>query len=127
MGLYLNKKEYQDNCIFKKNFIEEYCNLDIYPLVGILEKEAGLLSDIASHHSYPVNCIVYGNSELESIQFFKDNLQNFNPYGKVLISYIHESISDFNNIVLTDFVLSPENDIFKGYKKIKIHNNKTVA
>ena len=43
----LNKKIYPDSGVFKTKFIEEYCNLKIYPLVGILEREAGLLSDLA--------------------------------------------------------------------------------
>ena len=43
----LNKKKYTDNGIFKKVYIDEYCNLSIYPLIGILEKEAALLSEFA--------------------------------------------------------------------------------
>ena len=45
--LTLNKKEYPNNGIFKNVFIEEYCNLSIYPLIGVLEKEAALLSEFA--------------------------------------------------------------------------------
>jgi hypothetical protein len=46
----LNKKEYPD-IPFEEVYIEEYCNLHIFPLVGILEKEAGLMSDIAEAYN----------------------------------------------------------------------------
>ena len=39
----LNKREYTTN-EFKKKYIEEYHSLNIYPLVGIYEREAGLLN-----------------------------------------------------------------------------------
>ena len=45
----LNKQEYPDNGCFQREHIQEYCNLEIYPLVGILEREAGLsFQDIAN-------------------------------------------------------------------------------
>ena len=60
----INKKEYSDELgIFKDEFNEEYFNLKIYPLVGILEKEAGLLSDISEAYieeGIKTNCVVIG-------------------------------------------------------------------
>ncbi len=43
----LNKKEYHDTHFFEKRYIERYCNLSIYPLVGELERLAGFLNDLA--------------------------------------------------------------------------------
>ena len=62
----LNKKEYNDTGIFQKNLIQEYCNLQIYPLVGLLEREAGLLSDIAEEITKQggvVSFKIYGKNE----------------------------------------------------------------
>jgi len=121
----LNKKEYPDNGIFKKIYIEEYCNLNIYPLVGTLEKEAGLMSDFAEAYLSENNSLtynIYGNQELEDLLFLKDNLFNFNEIGDVF-TYVHESIKKYELIKLTDIVLAIPNEFMdnKFYKKIIIH------
>jgi glycosyltransferase involved in cell wall biosynthesis len=120
----LNQKEYQDNAIFKEKFIEEYCNLKIYPLVNEIETEAGLLSDFAEAFQdlqTPATCDIYG-AELESIQFLKDNLLNFVTESKIVIGYIDYTITQFENLKYTTVLLAPEHQEFdKLFKKVKIH------
>ena len=121
----LNKKEYPDNGIFQKIFIEEYCNLNIYPLVGILEKEAGLMSDFAEAYiaeNNSLNYNIYG-PDSEDILFLKDNLYNFNENTDNVFTYVHENIKKYELIKLTDIVLAIPNEFMdnKFYKKIIIH------
>ena len=49
MTIILNKKEYHDTTIVKVHH-EEYFNLKIIPSVGILEREIGLLNDLANEY-----------------------------------------------------------------------------
>ena len=63
----VNKNEIHN---FQKQYIEEYCNLEIYPQLGILEQEAGLLNDFCGK-----DFIIHG-SHSESKQFLRDNLKN---------------------------------------------------
>ena len=75
--LIINKKEYPNNSLFIQVPHNEYFNLKIYPLVGILEKEAGLLSDYAEAYALEgikCNFIIYSSHELETVQFFNDNI-----------------------------------------------------
>ena len=123
--LTLNKKEYPNNGIFKKVFIEEYCNLSIYPLIGILEKEAALLSEFAEafqSENKTLKYQIHGDSNLENIIFLKDNLKNFDEKSENTFSYIDESIKKFELIPESCIVLSNENDYFDKlyYKKIKV-------
>ena len=123
----LNKKQYPNNNIFKKIHIEEYCNLSIYPLVGILEKEAGLLSDIVegfNEENIATKYTIHGPHNLESIQFLKDNLlENTINYNPKIITYIHESIKKFDLLKITDIMLANENNYLnsKFSKKVSIH------
>jgi hypothetical protein len=113
----LNKREYTDNGCFERQHIEEYCNLSIYPLVGILEREAGLLNEFS-----PQNIIViHGNTPLESIEFLKDNLI-YETLNDIKITYIHESVKRFELIKLNDVMFCLENEYFNGLfeKKIKV-------
>jgi hypothetical protein len=120
--LILNKKEYnshegKDPCssnLFQKTFIQEYCNLNIYPLVGILEREAGLLSDFAEaiiEEGGIVSYQVYGNNT--RTEFVKDNLLNFDNiyinYNNV-ITYIDESIVKVELLKLSEIVLAIPNE-----------------
>jgi hypothetical protein len=106
----LNKDEIQ---LFEKKYIEEYCNLEIYPQVGILEQEAGLLNDFCGKE-----IIIHGNVT----NYFKDNIKSCDQ-NDIKISYIHESIKKFELIKLTDVILSLENEYFdkKFFRKVKIH------
>ena len=113
----LNKREYTDNGCFERQHIEEYCNLSIYPLVGTLEREAGLLNEFS-----PQNIIViHGNTPLESIEFLKDNLI-YETLNDIKITYIHESVKRFELIKLNDVMFCLENEYFDGLfeKKIKV-------
>ena len=126
----LNKKEYPDNGIFKEFHHKEYFNLKIYPLVGILEKEAGILSDLAeAYHNEGIDCnsVIYGSVHSERVQFVHDNLINFK--NKLITSdeylFTNKNISIiwvddvFNNysIVSGDIILSNENEVFeKSFK-----------
>ena len=114
----LNKKEYSDTGVFKTHYIDEYCNLQIYPLVGLLEREAGLLSDLIEAYQ-PLNASVkvYGNENLEDIQFIKDNLPP-DIGNSLYFYYIHDSFLDELPMV-PEMVLSVENDKFNELFKIK--------
>jgi hypothetical protein len=70
----IENKEYPDNGLFKENFIQKYCNLKIYPIIGILEKEIGLLSDFAEELNASI--IQYGNSDLETYQYVESLINN---------------------------------------------------
>jgi hypothetical protein len=122
----LNKKKY-----YTSEFIEEvsdkYCNLEIYPFVGILETEAGILSDLADSLGDTIYRL-YGDPELGSNQFVKDNLKNFFETGKytfIRISPEFTDIPDFNGV---DAVLCLENSVdttgftfrvkFRGIEKV---------
>jgi len=140
-SIILNKKKYKNSGIFKNGFIEEYCNLNIYPLVGILEREAGLLSDIdeaCTCENIQTGYTICGDNE--RTDFIKDNLLNF-THGN-FITYIDESIIDesiidesiideyIKNIEilkLSDFVLTIPNEFMDTqFKKINIHEMKKV-
>ena len=123
----LNKKQFPCSGLFEKTFIQEYCNLNIYPLVGVLEREAGLLSDFAEaiiEEGGIVSYQVYGNNE--RTEFIKDNLLNFDNiyinYNNV-ITYIDESIIKVELLKLSEIVLANENEFMDNQfdKKIKIH------
>jgi predicted O-methyltransferase YrrM len=143
----LNKKEYQNTNIFEHVHNEEYFNLKIYPLVGILEKEAGLLSDIAEGYlleEIKCNCIIYTSLENtslkntslqntslqnEKIQFFEDNLLNFETILITNDQYISKNknilwIDDsFTNyeIIEGDIVFSKENEYLNRFFKYKVN------
>ena len=137
----INKKEYSDELgIFKDVFNEEYFNLKIYPLVGVLEKEAGLLSDISEAYieeGIKTNCVVYGNSNFADISFLNDNLLNFEQVitttDEILFTNNHKTvlyyptvsneITDF--VKNADFILSPvSSELSKLFKyEIKIEGS----
>ena len=121
----LNKKEYTDNGIFENKFIQEYCNLNIYPLIGTLEKEAGLMSDLAE--VMDLSYQIYG-PDSEDIHVLKDNLLNFKQNGNNVIVYVHSSIKKFDLVSVGDIVLSMENSYFDNcfFKKVKIENTSKV-
>jgi len=122
----LNKKEYQDNGFFKTKYIEEYCNLKIYPGINELETEAGLMSDFAEAFAIeesPATFDIYGDSKLESIQFLQDNLLNSVNTSRIVIAYIDYAITRFTNLKYISVLLAPEHYKFDRlfFKKIVIH------
>ena len=124
----LNKKEYPDNGLFNKLIIEEYCNLSIYPLVGILEKEAGILSDFVeafNEENIATKYVIHGDHNLESIQFLKENLLKSNKQSQsdYKLTYIDDSIKKHNLLKITDIMLVKQNNYFdsKFSKKVNIH------
>ena len=110
---------------FKNVFIEEYCNLSIYPLVGILEKEAGLLSDFVeafNEENIATKYVIHGDHNLESIQFLKENLLKSNKQSQsdYKLTYIDDSIKKHNLLKITDIMLVKQNDYFDSkFSKIK--------
>jgi hypothetical protein len=114
----LNGKEY-NTTEFKKKYIEEYHSLNIYPLVGIYEREAGLLNDLAeayrNEYDLDVSIKVYGNNL--NLDFFKNEIK-FNR-GIPKISYIHESVKEVDLLDGCDIVLANEYTFLNNYKKIK--------
>ena len=128
----LNKKQFPCSGLFEKTFIQEYCNLNIYPLVGVLEREAGLLSDFAEaiiEEGGIVSYQVYGNNE--TTEFIKDNLLNFDNiyinYNNV-ITYIDESIVKVELLKLSEIVLAIPNQFMDKQfdKKINFNSQKVL-
>ena len=101
---------------FEKKYIDEYCNLNIYPKIGILEKEAGLLSDFAEHTGFGI--LVYGDDP--ELLFFKNLLPNGPDDCQGGISYIHSSFKELQTVKSCDVLLSNEYKHFDTvfYKKI---------
>ena len=107
----LNKKEYNDTGFFQKKYIEEYCNLNIYPKINEIETEAGLLSDIAeafAMENSPATFDIYGDSKSEAIQFLQDNLLNSVNISTIVIAYIDYAITRFTNLKYISVLLAPE-------------------
>ena len=127
----LNKKEYTDTGIFQKNFIQEYCNLHIYPLVGLLEREAGLLSDIAEEITKEggvVSYKIYGKNE--RTEFIEDNLHHFDNmyinYGNTII-YVDDSIVKYDLLQLGEIILSKQNNFMDNtFERIHIQTLEKV-
>ena len=116
----LNKKEYPYS--FTPKYIEEYCNLEIYSELNVLETEAGLLSDFAEAFELegkPASFVIYGNSE--GSEFLKDNLQNFHKNKVHFIGYISETIKKYNLITPEDVFLTQENDCFNRIYTHKVY------
>jgi glycosyltransferase involved in cell wall biosynthesis len=123
-SIILNKKKYNDSKIFEKIYIEEYCNLFIYPLVGILEREAGLMSEFAEAYlseNKSIDYIIYGSRE--DTKFLKDNLYHFKENEDTIFTYVSESIKKFDLITLSEIVLATPNEFMDKsfFKKVNIH------
>ena len=117
----INKKKYPDNGYFKLVLHEMYFNLQIYPMINQLEREAGLMSDLAEAYleeNITSKYQLYGPYD-ESIMFLEDNLRNFTDSGTNVIAY---TLTD--SPLSADILLSPEffNYDQTFFKKIKIKN-----
>ena len=111
-----------DNYNFEKVYIEEYCNLEIYPQIGIFERIAGFLNDFIDaylQNGQTVSIKLYGND----LDFLKDSLNKFDEKSITKISYVDESIKKFELIKVTDVILSTGNEYFDKIfdKKIEFH------
>ena len=110
----LNKDEIQ---LFEKKYIEEYCNLEIYPQVGILEQEAGLLNDFCGKE-----IIIHGNVT----NYFKDKTNIEDYLRKVIRGYtffIDEKVTKYLSIILGKTIT------MKTITRIRIpssHNHNTL-
>ena len=92
-------KKKKTNSEFIESISDEYCNLEIYPLVGILEREAGILSDLAELIN--AKYVLYGNNELESNQFVYSNLKNFKNSSRQVIARVS---SEFTGNITTESI-----------------------
>ena len=108
MTIILNKKEYHDTTIVKVHH-EEYFNLNIYPKAGILEREAGLLSELAEMFLGDCTFELLGAS-----QFLVDNLPKCS--GTNIITYLN-GIGEFNG----SFVLGQQDKSLDAMYKYTIH------
>ena len=122
----LNRKEYPDTGVFEKKYIEEYCNLKIYPKVNEIETEAGLLSDFAeafAMENNPATYHIFADSNLESTMFFKDCLLNFVTSSENVIGYIDYPIKHFENFDYIHVLLGPEHSNFDSmfYNKVSVY------
>jgi hypothetical protein len=123
----LNKKEYPDNGIFVEKKIQEYCNLKIYPYLGILERDAGLLTDLAemfNEQQVFANYVIHGDPVLEDYQVLQDNLLTFEKKQMVVdLIYIFSGIDVlYNDIKNAQIVISTENDMINLEHKVKYYD-----
>jgi len=123
----LNKKIYNDSGVFKTIFIEEYCNLKIYPLVGILEREAGILSDLAEAFNLEnKKCeITIHGEDSEDIHFLKDNLFNFESSGNILFQYISDSTQIYE-LLDADVIFCQSQGQLHGYTAVPFSPTKVL-
>ena len=63
----LNKKKYPGS-EFVQRVTEEYCNLEIYPLINGLDVEAGILSELGREY------VLYGDPDKGSNMYVQDNI-----------------------------------------------------
>ena len=109
----LNKKEYPEH--FERFHHKEYFNLELYPEAGVIEQEAGLLTELVE--------MFQGDCELELVgesEFLADNLPKCQ--GKNVITYMNGS-GEFNG----SFLLTHEGDLDMFYtEKVRIHGLKKV-
>jgi predicted O-methyltransferase YrrM len=110
----LNKKEYP-NETFEEFHHEEYFNLKLYPDAGILEREAGLLSELVEMFQGDCTFELLGASE-----FLVDNLPVCN--GKNVITYLNGE-GEFNGSCVLAY---EDRNMDKLYKKFKIDGLKKV-
>ena len=96
-------------------YIEEYCNMEIYPLMGILEREAGLMSELAEAFLTENKSLNY-KLYTDHSKFIEDNLFNFDTTSPFIITYTNFLTDNF-----TDIVLSPQNEFMDNHfcKKVK--------
>jgi hypothetical protein len=118
----INKIKYNEGSFFVRKPHEEYCNLEIYPVLNELEREAGLLSDFAE--IIKANFISYGDTSLESVQFIANTITCFEEEVplETKISRVDDSFQGEFTSIVGEVVLARENAILdKSYlKKIKI-------
>jgi predicted O-methyltransferase YrrM/tetratricopeptide (TPR) repeat protein len=105
----LNKKEYQGGDNFANVYHEEYFNLNIIPLAAVIEREAGLLSELAEMFSHNCTFELLGAS-----QFLMDNLPQCS--GTTVITYLNGD-GEING----SFVLALESKSLDSMYKFKIY------
>ena len=108
------------NCLsleFVQKVIDKYCNLEIYPLIGILECEVGILSDLAEYCNPTYK--LYGNPNLESNKFIKDNIKHFSNDSPVVFARVSPEFRGTPDLTNID-VLMCEQDICCSHLKHKI-------
>jgi len=114
MVLTLNKKEYKED--FEQFHHEEYFNLKLYPEVGTLEQEAGLLSELVEMFEGDCTIELLGASE-----FLIDNVPSTN--GKHTITYLNGD-GEFNGDVLLGLECTSLDLMYKF--KIKVYGLQKV-
>ena len=127
MKITLNKKEYSDTGIFVEKKIQEYCNLKIYPYLGILERDAGLISDLGemfNENEFYGNYIIYGDQDSEDYNVLNDNLIEFEKKETFIdIVYIFSDIDvPFDSIKNAEIIIADSNDIFNFDHKVKYYD-----
>ena len=113
MGVLLNKKEYSEN--FEQFHHKEYFNLELFPEAGIIEQEAGLLTELVEMFQGDCTIELLGASE-----FLVDNIPKCQ--GNHVITYL-DGPGEFNGV----FILTLECPEFNAlYIKVKIQGLKKV-
>jgi tetratricopeptide (TPR) repeat protein len=101
--------------MFQQFHHPEYTNLKLFPELGVLEKEAGLLSELVEMFQGDCTFELVGESE-----FLVDNIPKCQ--GKHVITYLNRS-GEFHGV----FVLSLESpELDSLYPKVKIHGLEKV-
>jgi glycosyltransferase involved in cell wall biosynthesis len=108
----LNKKEYSDT--FDQFHHEEYFNLKLYPEVGILEQEAGLLTELVEMFQGDCDIELLGASE-----FLADNVPKCQ--GQHVITYLNGT-GEFNGVI----ILTTESPDLDHMYKVRIHGLEKV-
>jgi len=104
----LNKKE------FERFHHQEYFNLELYPEAGVVEQEAGLLTELVE--------MFQGDCELELLgasEFLVDNLPKCQ--GKNIVTYLNGT-GEFNGVI----ILTTESPDLNHLYKVRIRGLKKV-
>lgn len=107
----LNKKKYRSTQCFTKISIEEYCNLDIYPLVGIIEHEVAILHECAKY--IPNAKIFHYCAKNEVDDFFNQLVNPQYLQGNNIISRIDDSYRGSLGLIEGSVIIGPNSSILK--------------
>jgi glycosyltransferase involved in cell wall biosynthesis len=125
----LNKKKYTNTGCFVKQHIQEYCNLDIYPLVGIIEREIAILRECGKYLGKESHFFHYcDNNEID--EFFQDCVVNATTehISACKISRIDDSYRGSLGFVNGQVIIGPKSRVLKERypNNCSLHNNRFI-
>jgi len=110
MEITLNKKVYKSTGCFEKQHIEEYCNLQIYPLVGIIEHEIAILHECAK---YIANPRIFHYCQKNEVDDFFHSMNKY-PHGNTLLSRVDDGYRGSLGLVEGVVIIAPNSSILKS-------------